>query len=100
MANKVPKVADLLQKVGETPATALWDCHGTFVVYPEALEKIADHLQIKFDDPVVLETDVKINVLQLWLMLSRQRTEWSIGEATPYNNKNGYPFAMAEKQAR
>ena len=32
--------------------------------------------------------------------LSRQRTEWSIGEATPYNNKNGYPFAMAEKRAK
>ena len=47
MANKVPeKVAELLQKVGETPATALWDCHGTFVVYHKALEKIADHLNI------------------------------------------------------
>ena len=27
-------------------------------------------------------------------------TEWSFGEASPYNNKNGYPYAMAEKRAK
>jgi hypothetical protein len=26
--------------------------------------------------------------------------EWSIGECAPYNNKNSYPFAMAEKRAK
>jgi hypothetical protein len=102
MPNKVPaKVAELLQKVGETPATALWDCHGTYVVYHKALEKIADHLQIKFDDPVVLETDIKNKCVAIMVRgYQDKRTEWSIGEATPYNNKNGYPFAMAEKRAK
>jgi hypothetical protein len=28
------------------------------------------------------------------------RTEWATGEAAPYNNKNGYPFAMAEKRGK
>ena len=28
------------------------------------------------------------------------KSEWSIGEAAPYNNKNSYPFAMAEKRAK
>ena len=28
------------------------------------------------------------------------KTEWSIGEAAPYNNKNTYPYAMAEKRAK
>ena len=27
-------------------------------------------------------------------------SEWSIGEASPTNNKNAYPFAMAEKRAK
>ena len=26
--------------------------------------------------------------------------EWSVGEAAPYNNKNSYPYAMAEKRAK
>ena len=28
------------------------------------------------------------------------KTEWATGEAAPYNNKNNYPFAMAEKRAK
>ena len=30
----------------------------------------------------------------------KDASEWSIGEASPYNNKNAYPFAMAEKRAK
>jgi hypothetical protein len=29
-----------------------------------------------------------------------ERSEWATGEAAPYNNKNGYPLAMAEKRAK
>jgi hypothetical protein len=28
------------------------------------------------------------------------KVEWSFGEAAPYNNKNSYPYAMAEKRAK
>ena len=28
------------------------------------------------------------------------KSEWSIGEASPSNNKNSYPYAMAEKRAK
>ncbi len=28
------------------------------------------------------------------------KVEWSFGEAAPYNLKNNYPFAMAEKRAK
>ena len=28
------------------------------------------------------------------------REEWSFGEASPKNNKNSYPYAMAEKRAK
>ena len=30
----------------------------------------------------------------------KDATEESIGEASPYNNKNSYPYAMAEKRAK
>ena len=107
MANKVPeKVSNILKQIGETPATALWDCHGTYVVYHKALEKIADHLNIKFNDPIVIETDIKNKCVAIMVKGyhntgSAGKVEaWSIGEATPYNNKNIYPYAMAEKRAK
>jgi hypothetical protein len=107
MANKVPeKVASILKEIGETPNTALWDCHGTYVVYHKALEKIADHLKIKFDDPVVIETDIKNKCIAIMVKGYRDKgsatsvESWSIGEASPYNNKNNYPYAMAEKRAK
>ena len=102
MANKVPaKVSNILKEIGETPATALWDCHGTYVVYHKALEKIADHLNIKFDDPVVIETDIKNKCIAIMVRgYHKNAVAWSIGEASPYNNKNSYPYAMAEKRAK
>ena len=107
MANKVPeKVASILKEIGETPNTALWDCHGTYVVYHKALEKIADHLKIKFDDPVVIETDIKNKCIAIMVKGYHNKGSagkveaWSIGEASPYNTKNIYPYAMAEKRAK
>ena len=112
MANKVPEhLASILQAIGETPNTALWDCHGTWVVKHKALEKVASTYGISFNDPVVIETDIKNKSVALMVRGERSfkikdsdkivtRSEWSVGEASPYNNKNGYPYAMAEKRAK
>ena len=60
MANKAPEhLANILQAIGETPNTALWDCHGTWVVKHKALEKVASFYGILFNDPVIIETDIK-----------------------------------------
>ena len=102
MAKKLPeKLVELLKEVKLTEASSTWDCHGTPVVLHKALEKIAIHKGITFDDMKVIESSVK----EKYAVISvrghyKEATEESIGEASPYNNKNAYPFAMAEKRAK
>ena len=99
---KLPeKLVELLKEVKLTEASSTWDCHGTPVVLHKALEKIAIHKGITFDDMKVIESSVK----EKYAVISvrghyKEATEESIGEASPYNNKNAYPFAMAEKRAK
>jgi len=99
---KLPeKLEELLKEVKLTVASSTWDCHGTPVVLHKALEKIASKRGITFDDMKVIESSVK----EKYAVISvrghyKEATEESIGEASPYNNKNAYPFAMAEKRAK
>ena len=102
MRSNVPeKVGEVLREIGLTPEQAGWDCHGTFVLLHKALEKVAAHKGVTFDPPQI----VSANVLEREAVIivvghMGEKTEWSIGEAAPYNNKNSYPFAMAEKRAK
>ena len=102
MKNAIPeKVEDVLKDIGETSQTSTWDCHGTTVILHKALEKVAAHKNITFDAPVVIESNVEKKMVVV-LVTGRygDKTEWSFGEAAPYNLKNNYPFAMAEKRAK
>ena len=102
MVKKLPeKLEEILKEVKLTVASSTWDCHGTPVVLHKACEKIAAHNGIVFDEPKIIESSVK----EKYAVLSvtghmKDASEWSIGEAAPYNNKNAYPFAMAEKRAK
>ena len=96
-----PKLAEVLDKVGLTQKQATWDCHGTPVILHKACEKIAAEYNIIFDAPNMIESDAgsKYAVMCVTGHMG-DKTEWSIGEAAPYNNKNTYPYAMAEKRAK
>jgi hypothetical protein len=64
---------------------------------------IAQRANITFDPPQIIEADAKNKTAVIAVtgrMSNPATTEWSIGEAAPYNNKNGYPYAMAEKRAK
>lgn len=100
--HNVPKlVGEVLKEIGETAATAGWDCHGTFVLLHKALERVAAHKNITFDPPTIVESDISSkNVVILVTGHLGDKSEWSFGEAAPYNNKNAYPYAMAEKRAK
>jgi len=102
MAKALPeKLITLLKEVNLTERQAVWDCHGTPVVLHKALEKVAAHHKIVFDQPKIIETDVSAKFAVICVTgHMADATEWSIGEAAPYNNKNSYPFAMAEKRAK
>jgi hypothetical protein len=96
-----PRLIEILKEYGEDPNEALWDCHGTWVAYHKAIERIAAKAGVVFDRPDITETDAvaKIAVIVVGGKMG-DRYEWSFGEAAPYNNKNAYPYAMAEKRAK
>ena len=99
---KIPEqLKQIFQELHLEPQDAVWDCHGTPVVLHKALELVAAHKRITFDSPVMIEADAQTkSVVMLVTGHLGDQVEWSIGEATPYNNKNSYPFAMAEKRAK
>lgn len=101
MARKLdPKISAVL-KEHEFGPEACWDCHGTWVIYHRVLEEIAAKNGIAFDPPLALEADGHGKCVALCVTgRMADKAEWSIGEAAPGNNKNAYPFAMAEKRGK
>jgi hypothetical protein len=94
-------IAGILKKYGVDPATAAWDCHGTWVVYHKTLEMVAAKAGIGFEPPVVIEADTEKKIAVIAVTgHTETMSAWSVGEAAPYNNKNSYPWAMAEKRAK
>ena len=72
-----------------------------FAVKHKALERIAAEQNIKYDHPTVVQSDLANKTVAIVVFASLgDRHEWATGEAAPYNNKNGYPLAMAEKRAK
>jgi hypothetical protein len=102
MAKRLPaRLLKILKDINLTERQAVWDCHGTPVVLHKALEKVAAHYNIVFDQPKIIACDVAAKEAVICVTGHMEgATEWSIGEAAPYNNKNSYPFAMAEKRAK
>ena len=100
--SKIPqKLVQILEQLGHTPQSATWDCHGTPVVLHKVLEQVAAAQGITFDTPTMIEADAdKKKVVMLVSGRLGDAVEWSVGEAVPYNNKNSYPYAMAEKRAK
>lgn len=94
-----PKITAVLKEHG-FGKDAVWDCRGTWVVYHRVLEQIAANAGIQFDQPFVVEAN-GANGIAAICVTGRlgERLVWSIGEAAPKNNKNAYPWAMAEKRA-
>lgn len=72
-----------------------------YAVKHKALERIAAEVNIKFDHPTIVQSDLANKTVAIVVFASLgDRHEWATGEAAPYNNKNGYPLAMAEKRAK
>ena len=92
---------DLIQAVGMSEQEATWDCHGTPVIYHDALERISSHIGIQFEKPEVHKNNVEEGFVAMRVTgTNGDKTEWSFGEASPHNSKNSYPFAMSEKRAK
>lgn len=101
MAKVDPLLVDILKRYDLTPKDALWDCHGTLVIYHRYLERIAAKAGITYDPPQIIEAKSADKIVAICVVGRMDgRSEWSIGEAAPGNNKNSYPYAMAEKRAK
>lgn len=101
MAKVKKEIADILAKFDLDPKEALWDCHGTLVIYHKHCELIAAKAGIVFDPPQIIEGRSADKIVAICAVgRLGERSEWSIGEAAPGNNKNAYPYAMAEKRAK
>jgi hypothetical protein len=97
------RVQDFMKTYGVN-ADEVWEVRagtGNYSIKHGALERIAAEQKITFETPLMLEfhANDKIAVICVTGKMG-ERSEWSIGEAAPYNNKNAYPFAMAEKRAK
>lgn len=104
-----PKVTGLIRKVlekyGLDIETSCWDCHGSMVIYHKACQIIAMQAGIEFAPPQIVHSDPEkgsvVIVVEGHMPIGDGiRRLWSFGEATPKNNKNTYPYAMAEKRAK
>ena len=101
MGKPSPAVLDFMAKY-KIDSDEIWEVHGTtWVVKHKALERVAVEVGIVWLRPEVITCDLanKIAVICAYGKIG-DREEWSFGEASPANNKNSYPMAMAEKRAR
>tara|TARA_R110002020_G_scaffold800_4_gene3949 strand:- start:617 stop:1207 length:591 start_codon:yes stop_codon:yes gene_type:complete len=96
-----PFIKEVLDKYDIDPRRALWDCHGTWIIYHKYVEMLGAKAGVTLEAPQIVTADpaAKMVVICVSGQLG-DRHEWSFGEAAPYNNKNAYPFAMAEKRAK
>lgn len=101
MAKPSKAVMDFMSKY-KIDSDEIWEVHGsTWVVKHKALERVAAEQGISFGPPTVEECNTKEGIIAMWVPGALgERKEWAFGEASPKNNKNSYPWAMAEKRAK
>lgn len=100
MAKIDPRLEELLKKYGEDNKS-VWDCHGTWVAYHAAVERMAAKANILFGEPKMIVNDYQAKTVVVCVSATMgEKHEWSFGEVAPANNKNSYPYAMAEKRAK
>ena len=96
-----PEIMKFMEKYG-VESDEIWQVHGSaWVIKHKALERVAAEQNVRFDRPAMLEHNSGDGIVALVVFGKlADREEWSIGEAHPKNNKNAYPYAMAEKRAK
>lgn len=96
------RVKELCDKYG-IDRNEVWQLPGgrAYAIKHAAIERIAAQEGIIFDEPRIIESSsVDKTVVLYGTAEMGDRKEWTFGEAAPANNKNAYPFAMAEKRLK
>lgn len=94
-------VMDFMAKYG-VDSDEIWEVHGTtWVVKHKALERVAAEVGVVWEKPELKVCDMEKGFVSVLVGGKLgEHTEYSFGEASPKNNKNAYPIAMAEKRAK
>lgn len=99
----LPKeISDFMARFGVT-SDEVWKIPqgNAFAVKHKALERVAAEQKVKYDPPQIAQIDLAAKIAAVVVFASiGDRQEWATGEASPLNNKNQYPLAMAEKRAK
>ena len=102
MARPSPRLLKFMEAY-KVDADEVWEVRtgGAWAIKHSALERVAAEQGITFDLPQLAEKD-SINKIVAMLVVANMgdKREWSIGEASPANNKNAYCYAMAEKRGK
>lgn len=101
MGRKSKAIADFQAKY-KVAEDELWEVHGTtWCVKHKALERIAAEVGIVWEKPELKVCDMAAGLTAILVGGKLgDHVEYSFGEASPKNNKNSYPLAMAEKRAK
>lgn len=98
---RVPKQLQDFMAKHKIASDEIWEVrNGAYAIKHFAIERIAANAGIVFDRPAILEHDAAGSVSMIVFGKLGEREEWSTGEASPKNNKNAYPYAMAEKRGK
>jgi hypothetical protein len=87
----------------DLPADAFWQIpqNKQWVCKHAALEVVATKANVEWSAPQVIEASTAEGIAVMAVTGKMgDRLEWATGEASPKNNKNSYPWAMAEKRAK
>lgn len=97
-----PRIESVREKYGlakedfwQIPQNKQWVCKHA------ALEVVATKANVEWQSPQIIQADTNGGIAVLVATGKMgTRIEWATGEASPKNNKNSYPWAMAEKRAK
>jgi hypothetical protein len=101
MAKPSKEILDFMS-LHKIDSDEIWEVHGnSWCIKHKALERAGAAAGIVWDRPAMIETNSAAGIVAICVFgRLGERSEWSIGEASPKNNKNGYCYAMSEKRGK
>ena len=95
-----PIVNDILEELKFNPSECLWEKHGATCMKHRYIEIAGQSKGVVIEslDEVEKNSAEGVVAIKCTASLNTNRVI-TYGEASPKNNKNGYPYAMAEKRA-
>ena len=95
-----PIVKDILNELKFNPAECLWEKHGATCMKHRYIEIAGQNKGVVINSLDEVEKNSAEGVVAIKCTASLGKSKViTYGEATPKNNKNSYPYAMAEKRA-